>query len=189
MSAPHKSSQGPMRSTRWPQRLLAVSRRIGYSLHQSPTPLILSSLGCLPLPANCLHLTAMLHRCFHPRDVPPEYDRHPYSQLPRFGSVHGIAHAGAEFSCCDFMRRDSLTPEYSRCRSLGLAYFQVTDIDGRSTIVFINLIAIVRMMDTDVSSSLILEIVQGLTLSIARKCFDASFVVLFVVVNTTWGGI
>lgn len=86
------------------------------------------------------------------------------------------------------MRRDGPTPEYSRCRSLGLAYFQVTDIDGRSTIVFINLIEIVRMMDTDVSSSLMLEIVQGSTLSIARKCFDARFVVLFVV-NTTWGGV
>lgn len=130
----------------------------------------------------------MLHHCFHPRDVPPEYDSHPYSKLPCFQCVYGIAYTGAEFSCCDILRRDDLTPEYSRCRSLGLAYFQVTDIDGRSTTVFINLVAIVRMMDANVSSSLMLEIVQGSTLSIARKYFDASFVVLFVIVNTTWGG-
>lgn len=42
-------------------------------------------------------------------------------------------------------------------------------------------------MDTNVSSSPVLEIVQGPTLSIARKCFDAGFVFLFVVVNNTWG--
>lgn len=79
---------------------------------------------------------AMFHRPSHPRDVPSEYDRHPYSQLPCFRCVYGIAHTGAKFSCCDILCRNFPTVDFGHCRSPGLACFQATDMDRQSTTVF-----------------------------------------------------